>query len=108
MSVDSTGSIGPTNNGNNGSSSGREHSSPFRWGKGILCQHQLIKLSRMKLAHLLQVVIVLAVIALVYESHQKADDASNKLLLFKEEESLLLNHLQMIELLDVPSYFNYI
>jgi cyclophilin family peptidyl-prolyl cis-trans isomerase len=34
----------------------------------------------------------------VYESHQKADDASNKLLLFKEEESLLLNHLQMIEL----------
>jgi len=96
MSVGSTVSVGGTSIINNGSSS-REHSSPFRWGKGVLCQHQLIKISRMKLAHLLQIVIVLAVIALVYESHQKADDASNKLLLFKEEESLLLLHLQKIE-----------
>jgi len=71
--------------------------SPLRWGSGILCQHQLIKLSRMKLGHLLQVVIVLAVIALVYESHHKALFATQQLTQFKDEESLLLLHLQKIE-----------
>jgi len=43
MSVGSTVSVGGTSIINNGSSS-REHSSPFRWGKGVLCQHQLINL----------------------------------------------------------------
>lgn len=94
MSVSSTGSVG--NNNNNGSSS-REHPSPHRWGSGVLCQHQLYKLSRMKLGHLLQIVIVLAVIALVYESHNKALFATQQLTQFKDEESLLLLHLQKIE-----------
>lgn len=83
----------------NGNSSSREHPGPNsnRWGSGILCQQQLIKLSRMKLGHLLQVVIVLSVIALVYESHHKALFATQQLTQFKDEESLLLLHLQKIE-----------
>jgi len=97
MSVSSTGSVGTTNTSNNGSSS-REHNGSPRWVNGILCQHQLIRLSRMKLGHLLQVVIVLAVIALVYESHHKALLATEQLNKFKNEESLLLLHLQKIEL----------
>lgn len=55
------------------------------------------KLSRMKLGHMLQVVIVLAVTALVWESHHKALFAAEQLSQFKEEESLLLLHLQKIE-----------
>jgi hypothetical protein len=55
------------------------------------------KLSRMKLGHILQVVIVLAVTALVWESHHKALFAAEQLSQFKEEESLLLLHLQKIE-----------
>jgi cyclophilin family peptidyl-prolyl cis-trans isomerase len=54
-------------------------------------------LSRMKLGHILQVVIVLAVTALVWESHHKALFAAEQLSQFKEEESLLLLHLQKIE-----------
>jgi len=94
MSVTSTGSVG--GNSMNGSSS-REHHNPLRWSSGFLCKHQLLRLSRMKLGHLLQVVIVLAVIALVYESHHKALFATQQLTQFKEEESLLLLHLQKIE-----------
>jgi len=93
ISVSSTGSVGTANNGSNS----REHTSPLRWGSGLLCQQQLMKLSRMKLGHLLQVVIVLAVIALVYESHHKALFATQQLTQFKDEESLLLLHLQKIE-----------
>eukprot|EP00536_Pseudo-nitzschia_multiseries_P011568 jgi/Psemu1/67952/estExt_Genemark1.C_4020015 len=94
------------NNNNNYSSgsSGREHPGPnsnYPGGGGgvAVCQKQLIliKLSRMKLGHLLQVVIVLAVVALVYESHHKALFATQQLTQFKDEESLLLLHLQKIE-----------
>ena len=102
MSVSSTGSYG----GANGSSS-REHSSSSGWGNGILCERQLIKLSRMKLGHLLQVVIVLAVIALVYESHNKALFATEKLMQFKEEESLLLLHLHQIEEITIHLHENF-
>lgn len=88
-----------TVNGSSNGSSSKEHPGPNgnRWGSGILCQQQLIKLSRMKLGHLLQVVIVLSVIALVYESHHKALFATQQLTQFKDEESLLLLHLQKIE-----------
>jgi len=92
MSVSSSGSIGGTYNGSN-----KEHGSSQGWGNGILCERQLIKLSRMKLGHLLQIVIVLAVIALVYESHHKALFATEKLIQFKEDENLLLLHLHKIE-----------
>lgn len=102
MSVSSTGSYG----GVNGSSS-REHSSSSGWGNGVLCERQLIKLSRMKLGHLLQVVIVLAVIALVYESHNKALFATEKLMQFKEEESLLLLHLHQIEDITIHLHENF-
>ena len=57
----------------------------------------LQKLGRMKLGHILQVVIVFAVTALVWESHHKALFAAQQLSQFKEEESLLLLHLQKIE-----------
>ena len=103
MSVGSTGSLGGTNNGN----TSREHSSSIGWGNGILCERQLIKLSRMKLGHLLQVVIVLAVIALVYESHHKALFATQKLMQFKEEESLLLLHLHKIEEITLHLHENF-
>ena len=88
-------SVASTDNSTNGGS--REHPNPPRWSNGFLCKHQLLRLSRMKLGHLLQVVIVLAVIALVYESHHKALFATQQLTQFKEEESLLLLHLQKIE-----------
>jgi hypothetical protein len=82
--------------GSGGTTTIREHSNPRGRGlRGI--QNQLIKLSRMKLGHVLQVVIVLAVMALVYESHHKALFATSQLIQFKEEESLLLLHLQKIE-----------
>ena len=55
------------------------------------------KVSSMKLGNILQVVIVLAVTALVWESHHKALFAAQQLTQFKEEESLLLLHLQKIE-----------
>ncbi|KAG7358820.1 cyclophilin type peptidyl-prolyl cis-trans isomerase [Nitzschia inconspicua] len=55
------------------------------------------KLGRMKLGNILQVVIVLAVTALVWESHHKALFAAEQLKQFKNEESLLLMHLQKIE-----------
>lgn len=58
---------------------------------------QFRKISRVKLGHILQVVIVLAVTALVWESHHKALFAAQQLTQFKEEESLLLLHLQKIE-----------
>lgn len=78
------------------SNNNREHPSLRRglWGFG---QNHLIKISRMKLGHVLQVVIVLAVMTLVYESHHKALFATSQLIQFKEEESLLLLHLQKIE-----------
>jgi cyclophilin family peptidyl-prolyl cis-trans isomerase len=56
-----------------------------------------MKLSRLKVGNILQVVIVLAVTALVWESHHKALFAAQQLTQFKEEESLLLLHLQKIE-----------
>jgi len=58
---------------------------------------KLQNLSRMKLGHMLQLLIVLAVTGLVWESHHKALFASEQLSQFKEEESLLLLHLQKIE-----------
>lgn len=103
MSVSSMGSIGGTNNG-----SSKEHASSLGWGNGILCERQLIKLSRMKLGHLLQVVIVLAVIALVYESHHKALYATEKLIQFKDEESLLLLHLSKIEQQNTILHQNFV
>eukprot|EP00429_Kryptoperidinium_foliaceum_P004849 CAMPEP_0176014604 /NCGR_PEP_ID=MMETSP0120_2-20121206/6909_1 /TAXON_ID=160619 /ORGANISM="Kryptoperidinium foliaceum, Strain CCMP 1326" /LENGTH=500 /DNA_ID=CAMNT_0017347551 /DNA_START=249 /DNA_END=1748 /DNA_ORIENTATION=- len=74
--------------------------SPYRsrrGGKRAAVLNQLQKLSRMKLGHILQVIIVLAVTALVWESHHKALYAAQQLSQFKEEESLLLLHLQKIE-----------
>lgn len=105
MSVSSMGSIGGNNN-NSGSS--KEHASSLGWGNGILCERQIIKISRMKLGHLLQVVIVLAVIALVYESHQKALFATQKLYEFKEEESLVLLHLKKIEEQNIILHKNFV
>jgi len=105
LSVSSTGSVGATNT-NNGSGS-REHSSSLRLGSGLICQDQLVRLSRMKLGHLLQVVIVLAVIALVYESHHKALDAYKELEKFKEEESLLLLHLKKLENQSIQLHENF-
>lgn len=66
-------------------------------GRPLWWLPQWDKLSRMKLGHILQVVIVLAVTALVWESHHKALFAAQQLTQFKEEESLLLLHLQKIE-----------
>jgi cyclophilin family peptidyl-prolyl cis-trans isomerase len=54
-------------------------------------------LTRLKLGNLLQIVIILAVIVLVWEAHHKATFASEQLLQFKDEENLLLLHLQQIE-----------
>lgn len=73
--------------------------SPYRarGRKRAAIMSQLQKLGRMKLGHILQVVIVLAVTALVWESHHKALFAAEQLSQFKEEESLLLLHLQRIE-----------
>lgn len=51
----------------------------------------------MKIGNILQVIIVLAVTALVWESHHKALFAAEQLKQFKDEESLLLMHLQKIE-----------
>lgn len=51
----------------------------------------------MKVGHMAQMLFVLAVTVLVYESHSKAIFAANQLSQFKEEESLLLLHLQKIE-----------
>jgi hypothetical protein len=51
----------------------------------------------MKLGHFMQIIIVLAVIVLVWDSHHKARFAAEQLSQFKEEESLLLLHLQKIE-----------
>jgi cyclophilin family peptidyl-prolyl cis-trans isomerase len=69
-----------------------------RWG---VSQHgnytSWTKLGRMKLGNILQVIIVLAVTILVWESHNKALFAAKQLTRFKEEESLLLLHLQKIE-----------
>jgi cyclophilin family peptidyl-prolyl cis-trans isomerase len=79
---------------------GHNNDSPYRTSRTrnrrstFLSWH---KLSRMKLGHMLQVVIVLAVTALVWESHHKALFAAEQLSQFKEEESLLLLHLQKIE-----------
>lgn len=63
-------------------------------GQGWLSWH---KFNRLKLGHILQVVIVVAVTALVWESHHKALDAVEQLSRYKEEESLMLLHLQKIE-----------
>lgn len=89
VSVGSTGSGGTT---------GRDYSNPRR-STGIRGMQNkfMMKLSRLKLGHVLQVVIVVAVMALVYESHNKALFATSQLIKFKEEESLLLLHLQKIE-----------
>ena len=57
----------------------------------------LQKLLGMKLGHFLQILIVLSVTVLVWESHHKALFAAQQLAQFKEEESLLLLHLQKIE-----------
>ena len=92
----SSGGISVCSTGSGGTNTGRVHSNPR--GRGLWgIQKQLTHLSRMKLGHVLQVVIVLAVMALVYESHHKALFATSQLIQFKEEESLLLLHLQKIE-----------
>ncbi|KAL3939553.1 MAG: hypothetical protein SGBAC_005740 [Bacillariaceae sp.] len=54
-------------------------------------------LTQLKVGHMAQVLFVFAVTVLVYESHSKAIFAANQLSQFKEEESLLLLHLQKIE-----------
>jgi hypothetical protein len=91
-----SGGVSVCSTGSGGTNTIRVHSNPR--GRGLWgIQKQLIKLSRMKLGHVLQVVIVLAVMALVYESHHKALFATSQLIQFKEEESLLLLHLQKIE-----------
>jgi hypothetical protein len=77
----------------------RDTDSPYRFTRsrkhGTL--YNLKNLSRMKVGHILQFFIVLAVTLLVYESHSKAIFAADQLSQFKEEESLLLLHLQKIE-----------
>lgn len=55
------------------------------------------RLSRLKLGHILQVVIVVAVTALVWESHHKALFAASQISLYQDEQSLLLLHLQKLE-----------
>jgi Cyclophilin type peptidyl-prolyl cis-trans isomerase/CLD len=68
------------------------------WGVSQHGNHaSWVKLGRMKMGNILQVLIVLAVTALVWESHHKALFASEQLKQFKDEESLLLMHLQKIE-----------
>merc|ERR1719487_1525633 len=88
---------------------GRRHGSPYsnngdyyndierRRGSSRRSSSTWQTLSRIKLGHMLQLVIVLAVTALVWESHHKALFAAQRLSQFKEEESLLLLHLQRIE-----------
>jgi len=73
--------------------------SPYRprERRQVAILNQLKNLSQLKLGHILQVIIVLVVTALVWESHQKALFAAKQLSLFKEEESLLLLHLKKIE-----------
>eukprot|EP00934_Nitzschia_sp_Nitz4_P006895 Nitzschia sp. Nitz4//scaffold24_size164493//119801//121450//NITZ4_002342-RA/size164493-processed-gene-0.82-mRNA-1//1//CDS//3329544156//6885//frame0 len=71
--------------------SSRNHRTGSSWFSGW---H---KLNRIKLGHVLQVTIVLAVTALVWESHRKAMYAVELLGQYKEEESLMLLHLQKIE-----------
>lgn len=76
----------------------RDNDSPYRPRRGgRRGYYSYPKFSRMKLGNVLQVVIVLAVTALVWESHHKALYAAQQLSRFKEEESLLLLHLQKIE-----------
>eukprot|EP00529_Nitzschia_sp_RCC80_P024856 CAMPEP_0113498688 /NCGR_PEP_ID=MMETSP0014_2-20120614/31318_1 /TAXON_ID=2857 /ORGANISM="Nitzschia sp." /LENGTH=535 /DNA_ID=CAMNT_0000392753 /DNA_START=253 /DNA_END=1860 /DNA_ORIENTATION=+ /assembly_acc=CAM_ASM_000159 len=66
-------------------------------GKKGIFSFRISNISRVKIGHILQVVIVLAVTALVWESHHKALFAAHQLTQFKQEESLLLLHLQKIE-----------
>eukprot|EP00980_Cylindrotheca_fusiformis_P004841 scaffold1034_cov127-Cylindrotheca_fusiformis.AAC.22 len=77
----------------------RDTDSPYRFTRSRKhgTMYNLKNLSRMKVGHILQFFIVLAVTLLVYESHSKAIFAADQLSQFKEEESLLLLHLQKIE-----------
>ena len=75
--------------------------SPYRdrrRGRGGRISQKLQNIAlRLKLGHLLQVGIAVAVVVLVWESHHKAMFAAQQLQTFKQEESLLLLHLQKIE-----------
>jgi cyclophilin family peptidyl-prolyl cis-trans isomerase len=55
------------------------------------------KLATMQLGLFVQVIAVLLLVALVWEAHHKAALATDQLIRFKQEESLLLLHLQKIE-----------
>jgi cyclophilin family peptidyl-prolyl cis-trans isomerase len=97
---DGMGSSSRSNRG--GGNSNTEHSPYHRTGgashrRGRRTLTSFHKLLRMKLGHFLQILIVLAVTVLVWESHHKALFAAVQLTQFKEEESLLLLHLQKIE-----------
>jgi cyclophilin family peptidyl-prolyl cis-trans isomerase len=86
--------------GGGGSSGRRAAASPYRDrrpSRGFRLYQKLQNVLRLKLGHLLQVGIVIAVSVLVWESHHKAMFAAEQLQTFKQEESLLLLHLQKIE-----------
>ena len=85
--------------GGSGRRGGNNMDSPYRTyhRRGRRTLTSFHKLLRMKLGHFLQILIVLAVTILVWESHHKALFAAEQLNQFKEEESLLLLHLQKIE-----------
>ena len=55
------------------------------------------QLWRVKLGSSFQLIIVLAILILVWESHHKAHFAAEQLIQFKDEENLLMLHLQQIE-----------
>ena len=85
--------------GGSGRRGGNNMDSPYRAShpRGRRTLTSFHKLLHMKLGHFLQILIVLAVTVLVWESHHKALFAAEQLTQFKEEESLLLLHLQKIE-----------
>jgi len=73
--------------------------SPYRFRRDAKHRNwwSLKNLTQLKVGHMAQLIFVFAVTLLVYESHSKAIFAASQLSQFKEEESLLLLHLQKIE-----------
>ena len=92
-----SGSEGRRRNHSHGSNHSRE--SPYRTRsrskqyKGSIFD----QLWRLKLGNFFQLIIVLSILILVWESHHKAKFAAEQLIQFKDEENLLLLHLQQIE-----------
>ena len=83
------------------------YESPYRFRggrKGLRLHWQ--KLSNVRIGHILQFVIILAVTLLVYESHVKAVIAVDQLTKGKDEESLLLMHMQQLEQLSIQLHEN--